>query len=181
MPDEHQKIVTSGFDAFITKPINLKQFLDNKDKSRSSGATGAEVQKTASLGTATGTAAKLSPSMRDGLIGLLQDQMRQCYTVPISASGGNITPPQIDVRLSEDGSLVGQPTIVNAGSSSMDRAVADAGNTVGAPAFLADERALGRLHRERLDRGVVRLERTRDAGDHGCDAARPNSGLAADR
>ena len=27
MPDDQQKIVTSGFDAFITKPINLKQFL----------------------------------------------------------------------------------------------------------------------------------------------------------
>ena len=26
MPDEQQKIVTSGFDAFITKPIDLKQF-----------------------------------------------------------------------------------------------------------------------------------------------------------
>ena len=26
MPDDQQKIVTSGFDAFITKPINLKQF-----------------------------------------------------------------------------------------------------------------------------------------------------------
>jgi two-component system, cell cycle response regulator DivK len=28
MPDEQHKIVTSGFDAFITKPINLKQFVD---------------------------------------------------------------------------------------------------------------------------------------------------------
>jgi two-component system, cell cycle response regulator DivK len=28
MPDDQQKIVTSGFDAFIAKPINLKQFLD---------------------------------------------------------------------------------------------------------------------------------------------------------
>ena len=27
MPDEQQKVVTSGFDAFITKPIDLKQFL----------------------------------------------------------------------------------------------------------------------------------------------------------
>ena len=26
MPDEQQKVVASGFDAFITKPINLKQF-----------------------------------------------------------------------------------------------------------------------------------------------------------
>jgi two-component system cell cycle response regulator DivK len=28
MPDDKQKIVTSGFDAFVTKPINLKQFLE---------------------------------------------------------------------------------------------------------------------------------------------------------
>ena len=28
MPDEQQKVVASGFDAFITKPIHLKQFLD---------------------------------------------------------------------------------------------------------------------------------------------------------
>ena len=28
MPDEQQKIITSGFDAFVTKPINLKQFRD---------------------------------------------------------------------------------------------------------------------------------------------------------
>jgi len=27
MPDDQQKIVTSGFDAFVIKPINLKQFL----------------------------------------------------------------------------------------------------------------------------------------------------------
>jgi two-component system cell cycle response regulator DivK len=28
MPDDQHKIVSSGFDAFITKPINLKQFLE---------------------------------------------------------------------------------------------------------------------------------------------------------
>ena len=28
MPDDHQKIVASGFDGFITKPINLKLFLE---------------------------------------------------------------------------------------------------------------------------------------------------------
>jgi len=28
MPDDHQKILHSGFDAFVTKPINLKAFLD---------------------------------------------------------------------------------------------------------------------------------------------------------
>jgi two-component system, cell cycle response regulator DivK len=28
MPDEQQKVVTSGFDAFVAKPINLKHFLE---------------------------------------------------------------------------------------------------------------------------------------------------------
>ncbi|MET0527797.1 MAG: cell envelope integrity protein TolA [Microvirga sp.] len=105
---------------------DLKQFLDTKEKSQSSGATGSEVQKTASLGTATGTSAKLNPSMRDGLIGLLQDQMRQCYQVPISASGGDVTPPVLDIKLSADGSLAAQPSIASSGNSSTDRAVADA-------------------------------------------------------
>ncbi len=27
MPDDQRKIVTSGFDAFVTKPLDLKQFL----------------------------------------------------------------------------------------------------------------------------------------------------------
>jgi two-component system cell cycle response regulator DivK len=37
MPDEQQKIVTSGFDAFITKPINLKQFLDTVQRHLTQG------------------------------------------------------------------------------------------------------------------------------------------------
>ena len=37
MPDEQQKIVASGFDAFITKPINLKQFLDTVQRFLASG------------------------------------------------------------------------------------------------------------------------------------------------
>ena len=32
MPDEQQRIVASGFDAYITKPINLKSFLETVDK-----------------------------------------------------------------------------------------------------------------------------------------------------
>ena len=59
---------------------DLKQFLDSKEKHQSTGATGAEVQKTASLGTATGSAAKLSPSLRDALIGLLVSQIERCYS-----------------------------------------------------------------------------------------------------
>jgi colicin import membrane protein len=105
---------------------DLKQFLDNKEKSQSTGATGAEVQKTASLGTATGSAAKLSPSLRDALIGILVSQIERCYSAPIAASGGQVTPPVLDIRLNQDGSLTTEPRVMQAGSSSTDRAVADA-------------------------------------------------------
>ena len=37
MPEEQQKIVTSGFDAFIAKPINIKQFIDTVQSFLSSG------------------------------------------------------------------------------------------------------------------------------------------------
>jgi colicin import membrane protein len=105
---------------------DIKQFLDNKDRNQSTGATGAEVQKTASLGTATGTSAKLNPSMRDALMGLLREQIERCYQAPISASGGNATPPVLDIRLNQDGTLTREPTVLQAGGSSTDRAVADA-------------------------------------------------------
>lgn len=116
-------------EAQIAKKLDmgdLKQFLDSKQKSQSSGATGAEVQKTASLGTATGTAAKLNPSQRDALMGILQEQIQRCYTAPISASGADGTPPMLDIRLNQDGSLASEPTVLRAGSSSTDQAVASA-------------------------------------------------------
>jgi two-component system cell cycle response regulator DivK len=39
MPDDQHKIVTSGFDAFVTKPINLKPFLDTVKRFLASGRT----------------------------------------------------------------------------------------------------------------------------------------------
>ena len=39
MPDDQQKIVTSGFDAFVTKPINLKSFLDTVQRFLAQGRT----------------------------------------------------------------------------------------------------------------------------------------------
>jgi len=32
MPEDQQKIVASGFDAYLTKPINVKQFLETVEK-----------------------------------------------------------------------------------------------------------------------------------------------------
>jgi len=41
MPDDQQKIVASGFDAFVTKPINLKQFLETVRRFLAGGRTSA--------------------------------------------------------------------------------------------------------------------------------------------
>ena len=40
MPDDHRKIIESGFDAFVTKPINLKSFLDTVQRSLTQGRQG---------------------------------------------------------------------------------------------------------------------------------------------
>ncbi len=44
MPDDQQKIVNSGFDAFITKPINLKQFKDTVQRFLTQGRTQGKAQ-----------------------------------------------------------------------------------------------------------------------------------------
>ena len=42
MPDEQQKVVSSGFDAFITKPIKLKQFRETVQRLLAEGRKPAE-------------------------------------------------------------------------------------------------------------------------------------------
>ena len=105
---------------------DIRQFLDNKERNQSTGATGSEVQKTASLGTATGTAAKLSPSMEDALRGLLKEQIERCFSAPPGAMMGSVVTPLLDVKFNTDGSLAAEPRIVQAGPSSTDRAAAEA-------------------------------------------------------
>ncbi|MGO4523849.1 cell envelope integrity protein TolA [Microvirga sp. 2MCAF35] len=105
---------------------DLKQFLDSKEKSQSTGATGAEVQKAASLGAPNSSASKLSPSMRTALISFFQEKIMPCYSPPLSASAGTVIPPRIGIPLNKDGSLAGSPQIISAGSSASDRATAEA-------------------------------------------------------
>jgi len=105
---------------------DLKQFLDSKDKSQSTGATGAEVQKTASLGTANTSAPKMSPNAKAALISFFQDKIMPCYSPPLSASAGSVIPPRISIPLNKDGSLAGSPQIISAGAAPSDRATAEA-------------------------------------------------------
>jgi colicin import membrane protein len=106
-------------------PGDIRQLLQTKERSQSTGATGAEVNRTASLGTATGLSQKLAPSMRDSLGGIIKEQMERCYVVPVAAASAKVTLPRIDVRFNPDGSLASEPKIVQVGPTDLDRVVAE--------------------------------------------------------
>lgn len=104
---------------------DIRSVLASKAPSQSTGATGHTVQKVAALGAATGTAQRLSPSLRDALVGLLQQQIERCYSAPPGAAQGVVL-PVLDIRLNADGSLGSEPRIMRGGSSNVDQSIAQA-------------------------------------------------------
>jgi len=107
-------------------PGDIRQLLQSKERSQSSGATGSEVNRTAALGTATGTAQKLNPSQRDALIGILQEQLHRCWSVPVALqSAPNPPVPSVRIRLNQDGTLAAEPAVVNASPDPLFQVAAD--------------------------------------------------------
>jgi len=107
-------------------PGDIRQLLASKEPSQSSGATGRDIQKTASLGTAAGTSQRLNPSQRDQLVGLLSEQLHRCWQVPIAAQSADKPPvPTVRVKLNQDGSLAGEPVVMNMSGDQLFRTVAD--------------------------------------------------------
>lgn len=92
-----------------------------------SGASARQVQRTASLGAASGQSARLSPSERDQIVGIINEQLHRCWQVPMGADGADKPPnPVVNVRIAPDGSLAGEPTVQNASGHPLFRIVADA-------------------------------------------------------
>ncbi len=87
-------------------------------------STGREVSRTASLGAANATGAKMSPSMSDSLNGLLQEQYKQCWNY-LPLTGGQKYVAKIRVSFLPDGSLAGQPTLLNPPSDPSLRGLAE--------------------------------------------------------
>lgn len=104
---------------------DIKQLLASKVPSQSTGATGRDVQRTAALGAATGTSQRLSPSLRDALVGMLQQQIERCYSAPPGASQGVVL-PMLDIRLNPDGTLTTEPRIMRGGANAVDQSIAQA-------------------------------------------------------
>lgn len=87
------------------------RLLASKEAPSSSGATGATQSQQASLGTAQATGRKLSPSERSQLIGLLQQQMNACLSIPAGALPR--TAPIIRLTLGRDGRITAGPSLAN--------------------------------------------------------------------
>ncbi|MDP3409937.1 cell envelope integrity protein TolA [Bosea sp. (in: a-proteobacteria)] len=98
-------------------PSDIARLLQSKEQAQSTGSAAPQVNRTASLGTERGSSQKLSPSLRGQLVGIIQDQLMKCWNVPIALANARVAVvPQVRMKLNTDGSLIGQPGVVNASS-----------------------------------------------------------------
>lgn len=104
-------------------PNDIRKLLESKDKPQSAASTGQEVNRTASLGTRHGNAARLSPADADILGGIVREQLAQCWSPPPGANPQ--VKPIVRMSLNPDGSLRAMPTLVNSSSDPAFRSVAD--------------------------------------------------------
>ena len=111
-------------------PNDIAKLLQSKEQAQSSGSSAPQINRTASLGTQTGSSQKLSPSLRAQLIGIIQDQLLKCWSVPIALSNakGSVV-PAVRMKLNTDGSLIGQATVTNSSSDPLFRVAADSALT----------------------------------------------------
>ncbi|KFC66463.1 putative TonB protein [Bosea sp. LC85] len=111
-------------------PTDIAKLLQSKEPAQSSGSSAPQVNRTASLGTERGSSQKLSPSLRAQLVGIIQDQLLKCWNVPIGlANAKGAVVPSVRMKLNTDGSLAGQPGVINTSSDPLFRVAADSALT----------------------------------------------------
>ncbi|MGI8569452.1 MAG: cell envelope biogenesis protein TolA [Methylocella sp.] len=104
-------------------PGNIAKFL-NKEAPQGKQASGHDLAQMASLGSPAASAAKMSPSLWDQLDGLLQEQYKRCWNFA-GLGGQQKYVPEIHVQYTLDGSLIGQPVLLNPPSDPNLRALAE--------------------------------------------------------
>jgi colicin import membrane protein len=90
---------------------NIAKFL-TKEAPQKKASTGHELSQLASLGSPTANAAKMSPSLWGQLDGLLQEQYKRCWSF-VGLGGQQKYVPEIHVQYTQEGSLIGQPVLLN--------------------------------------------------------------------
>jgi len=116
----------SGDETEQTHSFNLSDIskLLSREPPQRKASTGSQLQQVASLGAPNANAAKMSPSMWGQLDALLQDQYKQCWSY-IGLSNQPKYIPEIQVEYAQDGSLIGQPSLMNPPSDPVSRNLAE--------------------------------------------------------
>jgi colicin import membrane protein len=96
----------------------------NKEAPPGKQASGRALAQMASLGSPAASAAKMSPSLWDQLDGLLQEQYKRCWNFA-GLGGQQKYVPEIHVQYTLDGSLIGQPVLLNPPSDPNLRTLAE--------------------------------------------------------
>ncbi|MGH6834232.1 MAG: cell envelope biogenesis protein TolA [Methylocella sp.] len=104
-------------------PGDIAKFL-NTEAPHGKRASGQALSQVASLGSPTASGAKMSPSLWDQLDGLLQEQYKRCWNFA-GLGGQQKYIPEIHVQYTLDGSLIGQPVLLNPPSDPNLRALAE--------------------------------------------------------
>ena len=104
-------------------PGDIAKFL-SKEAPQRKQASGHDLSQVASLGSPPASAAKMSPSLWDQLDGLLQEQYKRCWNFA-GLGGQQKYIPEIHVQYTQDGSLIGQPVLLNPPSDPNLRALAE--------------------------------------------------------
>ena len=89
----------------------ISNLLNNQEGSQKAKAEQGE-KKDASLGVTKGTGTKLTQSQMGLLIGMIQDQIRPCYSPPPTAQGKDYR-ISVHIEVNRDGSLNGAPRTTN--------------------------------------------------------------------
>nr|WP_246781408.1 cell envelope biogenesis protein TolA [Rhodoblastus sphagnicola] len=116
----------SGEESNARPSPNLSEVskLLSHEAAQSQGSAGREVSHAASLGAASGHAAKMSPSMANAFDGFLRERYKQCWNY-LSFSDTPRYVPKIRVAFRQDGSLAATPVLLNPPADPAARSLAD--------------------------------------------------------
>jgi colicin import membrane protein len=107
---------------FDPRQIEQKLALLDKRTPQRQAAAGEVLNTTASLGTATGTAPRLSQNEMDALKARLQ----QCWNLPAGAADAQDLNVEVEILLRQDGSLSAEPRVLNHSSNPFFQVAAEA-------------------------------------------------------
>jgi colicin import membrane protein len=96
----------------------------SREPAQQRAATGRTLSQTASIGSPTANAPRMSPSLWGQLDGYLQEQYKQCWN-NLGLSPGQKYIPQIKVTFAQNGGLIGAPELLNRSSDQNMRSIAE--------------------------------------------------------